>query len=207
MLHRDPLEKVRARTQQGLVLLTDITPTVSIFGSAYITRQHISHPPDRRARNSAWAESLPPLQFYTAFIRSILYFLHYGRTRRQGSITRAMIRLYPISVRCRTVRRSCGRCRIRTLRATASPGRDGGRGALPAGCSFLRGSRGRCRHRRTPVRRTCVPFRADADRAADAGRSAEKSCRHRCGDRQADPSAGRTARIPQIRLFPVLQGG
>ena len=29
------------------VLLTDITPTVSIFGSAYITRQHISHPPDR----------------------------------------------------------------------------------------------------------------------------------------------------------------
>lgn len=41
MLQRDPLEKVRARTQQGLVLLTDITPTVSIFGSAYITRQHI----------------------------------------------------------------------------------------------------------------------------------------------------------------------
>ena len=47
MLQRDPLEKVRARTQQGLVLLTDITPTVSIFGSAYITRQHIPHPPDR----------------------------------------------------------------------------------------------------------------------------------------------------------------
>ena len=44
MLQRDPLEKVRARTQQGLVLLTDITPTVSIFGSAYITRQHIPHP-------------------------------------------------------------------------------------------------------------------------------------------------------------------
>ena len=126
----------------------------------------ISYSPDCCARNSAWAESLPPLQLNTAFIRSILYFLHYGRTRRQGSNTRAMIRLYPISVRCRRVRRLCVRCRIRRLRAMGVPVRGGGRVSLRGGCRFLRGSRGRCRHRRTTVRRTCVPFRAAAVRVA-----------------------------------------
>ena len=117
-------------------------------------------PPRRRGDCRAESGAGPSAQVKTDFIRSISHSPHGERIRIQGSDTRACARRLPTSARVRITQRSCARYRIRTLRGTAEPIRDGGKVFRRGAYRLPPDNTGSSRHRRTTGLRKDAPFRA-----------------------------------------------